>query len=113
MISSCKKFETITPDATPKMTELKVSNTFDWKTQKDITFNVIGLQGVDSKIANTMYIKSSNGEIIYFKDYLIMNQNYTLRFAVPSYEKTLIIVYGSKNSNVDITSNELTYDYTK
>lgn len=108
---SCKKDYNVTPDKTTIPTkDMVVSSNFDWKTSKEITLNVIGMKDVNPNISNTLYVKSSNGNV-YYKDVLIMNNNYTLKFAVPTTENKVILIYGSKTATIDLLSNTITYNY--
>lgn len=109
--ASCKKVDDVTPDKPKSTKDLVVTSTFDWKTSKTITLNVIGLKGVNPAIKNTLYVKSSVGDTVYFKDFLTMNTDYTLNFAVPSTETKVILVYGSKTKTIDLLSNTITFDY--
>ena len=112
ILVSCKKsYDAIPSDPPKSIMELNINSTFDWKTSKEITLNIIGLKGVDSQIINTLYVKSSVGDTTYFKDLLVMNTNYVLKFAVPSTETKVILVYGSKRFIMDLLSNEITFDY--
>jgi len=109
--SSCRKNDTVTPDKPKSTKDLVVAPTFDWKTSKIITLNVIGMKDVNPQIINTLYVKSSVGDTIYFKDILTMNTDYTLSFSVPSTETKVILVYGSKTKTIDLLSNTITFDY--
>ena len=111
--TSCKKDNSVTPD-TPKQTSTKdmvVNSSFDWKTSKQITLDVIGLKDVNPSISNVLYVKSSNGDTIYLKELLVMKNNYTLKFVVPTTETKVMIVYGSKTQNIDLLTNTITFDY--
>lgn len=111
-LASCKKMDPVTPDTTSKTTkDLVINPTFDWKTSKEITLSIIGLKEVDSMIINTLYVKSSVGDTIYYKDLLIMNTDYIIKFSVPSTETKVILVYGSKTKTLDLLSNSITFDY--
>ena len=68
------------------------------------------MKDVNPNISNTLYVKSSNGNV-YYKDVLIMNNNYTLKFAVPTTETKIILIYGSKTATIDLLSNTITFDY--
>lgn len=111
LISSCKK-DNITPDTTkPSTKDVIADPNFDWKTTKEITLNVIGLKQVNPNISNVFQIKSSNGDTIYYKDIIKMNSDYTIKFAVPSTETKVIIIYGTKTQTINLTSNSITFDY--
>ena len=110
---SCKKdYDVTVPDKSPTPTkDMVVSSSFDWKTSKEITLNVIGMKDVNSNVSNTLYVKSSNGNLVYYKDMIIMHNDYTLKFAVPTTETKVILVYGSKTATIDLLSNTITFDY--
>jgi hypothetical protein len=109
---SCQKDFNATPDTPIKSTkDLKVSSTFDWKTSKEITLNIIGMKDINPEISNVLYVRSSIGDTTYYKDLLYMNSNYTIKFAVPTTETKVILIYGSKIVTIDLITNAITYDY--
>lgn len=109
---SCRKIDDVTPSDSPKPTkELNINSSFNWKTSKEVTLNVIGLKNVSPQIKNTLYIKSTIGDTTYYKDLLIMNTDYTIKFTVPSTETKVVLIYGSKSKTLDLLSNEITFDY--
>lgn len=111
-IVSCKKSDVLPdPPANKATTDMVVSSSFDWKTTKEITLNVIGMKGVNPNVKNTLQIKSSNGDVIYYNDVIFMSSNYVLNFAVPSTETKVIIIYGTKNQIIDLVSNSINFDY--
>ena len=109
---SCRKIDDVTPSDSPKPTkELNINSSFNWKTSKEVTLNVIGLKNVSPQIKNTLYINSTIGDTTYYKDLLIMNTDYTIKFTVPSTETKVVLIYGSKSKTLDLLSNEITFDY--
>lgn len=107
---SCQK--ELNPDLIehPKPTkELRVAATFDWKTTKSITLNILGFNGVN--VSNILCINSSDSTIVYFKDWLNMGSDYMINFNVPSTETKVILTYGSKTQTIELSSNQITYDY--
>lgn len=106
-LASCKK-ENIDPVIVPTV-ELEASDNFDWKTTKDITLEISGMD-VSSSINRTLYVKSSIGDTIY-KELLFMNKDYTLVFTVPSTERSIDLEYGTKKQKIDLVSNVITFDY--
>jgi hypothetical protein len=109
---SCQKDIDVTPDTSIKSTkDLKVNSSFDWKTSKEITLNIIGLKDINPQISNVLYVRSSIGDTTYYKDLLYMNSNYTIKFVVPTTETKIVLVYGNKVTTIDLISNEITYDY--
>lgn len=110
-LSSCNKIDNVTPDTYKSSTkDLIVQSNFNWKTSKEITLDVIGLKEVNPTISNTLYIKSSIGDTIY-KDLLIMNTDYIIKFVVPSTETKVVLIYGSKTKTIDLLSNVISFDY--
>lgn len=107
---SCKKTDDVIPENPKTTKDLVVNSNFDWKTSKDITLNVIGMKGVNPYICNTLYVKSPNG-VIYYKDQLVMMNDYTIIFNIPQTEKNVILVYGSKQKTIDLVGNNITFDY--
>jgi hypothetical protein len=108
---SCKKSDDVTPDTTSTTKELVANPTFDWKTSREITLNIVGMKDINPSIINTLYVKSSFGDTIYYKELLVMANNYILKFAVPSTETKVLLVYGSKMQTVELISNSITFDY--
>lgn len=110
VVSSCRKEVPPTPDKPATTIDLKVDPSFDWKTSKDITLNVIGLKGVSPSIGNSLIIRSSKGETI-FRDYLMMDTDYSIKFTVPSTETEVLLVYGSISKSIALTSPTITFTY--
>jgi len=109
---SCRKMDIDPINNNPvPTTELQASSSFDWKTSKDITLNIIGMKDINPNISNILYVKSSNGDTIYYNDLLVMINNYTIKFAVPTTETNVIVIYGSKTQMIDLLSNTITFDY--
>jgi len=110
----CKKELTITdPGQAPEIEnplELNVSNEFDWKTTRDITLEVTGLT-MPVTVRNTIQVKSTNEEKVYLKNQLFMNQNYTLKFTIPTYETEVLITYGSIRKTLDATTDVICFNY--
>lgn len=94
----------------PNPLELNVSNSFDWKTTRDITLEVTGLD-VPANIKNTLQVKSKDELKIFLKNQVFMNQDYSLKFTIPSYETQVVITYGSIRKVVDVTSDVVYFNY--
>lgn len=110
--NGCKKEITmIEPDPNPdNPLELVVSNEFDWKTTRDITLEVTGIT-VPVSIRNTLQVKSTDEEKVYLKNQLFMDQNYTLKFTIPSYETEVLITYGSIKKVLDASPDVIYFNY--
>ncbi len=110
--SGCKKELTIvepTPNPDNPL-ELVVSNSFDWKTTRDVTLEVTGI-AIPISIRNTLQVRSTDEERVYLKSQLFMDQNYTLKFTIPSYETEVLITYGSIMKVVDATPEVIYFNY--
>lgn len=108
---SCRKNDDIVPEKPKYTKDLVVNSSFDWKTSKYITLNIIGMKDINPDIKNIMNIKSIKGDTTYYKDILYMNKDYSLKFVVPSTEKSVVIIYGSKIKTIDLVSNTIIFDY--
>jgi len=110
IFTSCKKTDIPKNENIPT-TEISASSTFDWKTTKEITLDVIGLKSVNPNIENILYVNSTIGDTTYYNDLLFMNKDYTMKFSVPTTETSVTLKYGTKVIVVDLTSNYITFDY--
>ena len=110
---SCQKDFNANPDIIKPTKELNVNSTFNWKTSKEITLNIIGMTDINPQISNTLYVKSIVGDTTYYKNLLYMNSNYIIKFVVPTTETKVTLVYGSKTVTIDLVSNDITYNYIK
>ncbi|MEI8006271.1 MAG: hypothetical protein WCI48_08690 [Bacteroidota bacterium] len=108
--SSCQKASLNAPDQTVNTQSLKVSPSFDWKTSREIMMSITGMKEISPDVSNTLYIKSSKGDVI-FKDYFQMNSDYTFKFVVPSTETSVTLVYGKKTYTAALTSSVLSFNY--
>lgn len=111
IFTSCKKDNSIIPEIPKTTKDLVVSSDFDWKTSKDITLNILGLKDVSSSIINTLYVKSSDNTVIYYKDQFIMKNDYVISFSTPKTETKINLIYGSKKKTIDLISNIVVFDY--
>lgn len=115
-LMSCKKDVTINPEPTKTTKELVVNSNFDWRTTKDITLYVTGMKDVNPLISNTLYVKSSNGDVIY-KDLLYMSKDYVIYFSVPTTDTFVTVECGATGGNYDrtqtlyLSTNKITFDY--
>lgn len=109
-LPSCAKETLPSPEQSIATKDLSAPPDFDWKTYRNVTLNVTGLKEVNPEVTNTLYINSASG-VTFYKDRLAMNQDYTLTFAVPATETSLVLIYGSKTKTLDIAAGTLTFDY--
>jgi hypothetical protein len=98
--TSCKK-DDIEPPTVQKpqnMNELVASQSFDWKTTKDFQFTING--NIDAVVK----IVSANG-VVYHKGFLKTNSPYKVNLSLPTYEKTVRIIYFGKD--IECSLNQL------
>lgn len=110
LAASCHKDILKSLDQLKFTKNLIVPENFSWKTSKEITLNIVGLKKINPSISRTLYVNSPLG-FQYYKDFLKMNTDYTVRFAVPSTETRIVLSFGSKIKTIDLTSNLVTFDY--
>ena len=111
LVSCNKDSSTITENSIKSTKNLTAQSKFDWKTSKEITLTIIGMTNINPNITNVLLVKSSNGDTVYYKDILVMLNDYTLKFSVPTIETKVILIYGSKTATIDLLSNTITYNY--
>lgn len=106
LTSSCRKdrIADITP-ANPEMKSIEVTDQFDWKTMKDIQ---VLLEG---PVTSLVEIIGQEGTV-YHKAYLIQNQLYDVKLAIPVFEKKLTILYYGKSVAIDVDKTQLNYKFT-
>lgn len=90
--TSCKKddIEPLTVQKPQNMDNLVANQSFDWKTTKDFQFTING--NIDAVVK----ISSSTG-VVYHKGFLKTNSPYKVNLSLPSYEKTVHIIYFGKD----------------
>jgi hypothetical protein len=112
LLGSCKKFEV--PEkkigVTQNFKELKVEESFEWKSTKFIKLNVIGIETLNPVRAN-FNIKDINGNLIMAESRL-MSESFNLDFEIPTAEKKIIVQFGSLTKEIEINSDKLSFDYS-
>jgi hypothetical protein len=102
---SCRKDIPIFQDETPKtMEELKVPSGFDWKTTKQVELTLTGSSN------GIVTVTSLNGTS-YQKAFLSVNQAYTMKLTVPSYEKTVRLLFLGQQVTLELTGSSLSYNF--
>jgi pyruvate carboxylase len=112
MFSSCKKeFETTAPQKkVTTINELNPSQSFDWSTTKQVTFNVTG-QPVPVSIKRLLVVKDADGTV-YFNYYHKMSDNLSIKFSLPAYVTKVKVEYGSIVKDVDIQGNIIKFKFS-
>ncbi len=97
---SCRKDYSQQPETVPQsMDELRVSDSFNWKTTTDYHFTLTaGKNGI-------VEIRSEDG-IVFHRANLISGASYKTKLAVPSYVKNLVIFHRGQMTHVEL-NNEL------
>ncbi len=101
-ISSCQKDRNITSDKLQAMEELTIPDNFNWKTTRDIT-----IQFTASKTGIVELLNLYN--VRYQQAFINEMGTYTMKLTLPSYEKKVKVKFGSQETELDITSDILTY----
>jgi hypothetical protein len=115
-LSSCKKdwMEKVTPETktqeVSKFSELKVQENFDWKTSKEFSLSVTGLQTI-AKVNGTLVVTSDDGKITFYQGNHAMDQSFVTKFNVPVHIKGIVVNYGSITKNFSTNSNQIQFDY--
>lgn len=107
LFTSCKK-DNIDPPTIQKpqsMNELVASPTFDWKTTKDYHFSIKGIND------GVLKIISDNG-VVYHRGNMKANTVYSINISLPSYEKSVRLVYWGNEINCVLTQTIINYTFT-
>jgi hypothetical protein len=115
-LSSCKK--SLMEKATPvnrtqnasKFAEIKVQENFDWKTTKEFSLNVSGLETI-APVQGTMKVTSDDGKIVFYQGSHKMNESFNVKFLVPSHIKGLNVSFGSITKNFSTLAQQIQFDY--
>ena len=110
LFTSCEKILDDTSNATPsKLSELKVSDDFNWSTGNTIQLTITGLP-TEVPVQSTLTISMTNGTTL-FSEFHQMDQDLTLSITLPSSEKELVLKYGSLNQTVTILNNKADFSF--
>jgi hypothetical protein len=104
LVSSCKKDEPVVPQVPGTMKELKVPGNFTWKTNKEIRV------AITASSAGLAEVTNENG-IACSKAFITAGKAYTMKVALPSYQKKIHLRFQGKEVTLDITSDLLQYSF--
>jgi hypothetical protein len=105
VFTSCKKDRYYQDDQKPEnMEALKVPSNFDWKTTKDIQLTLT------AKSSGIVEVNNKQG-ISYQKAFLTSGQPYTMRLTVPSYENAVKLRFLGQESELELASGPLQYNF--
>ncbi len=111
-VTSCKKdveLQKETSTAPNSFKEIKADPTFNWKSTKVISLNVIAADPA-IEISNTLFVKTENGEVLLSK-LQKMNEAYIGKLTVPSKTEKVIISYGSIVKTISVTNGNVVMNY--
>lgn len=107
--TSCKKTSN-TPPVT-KFSEIKTSNTFDWKTTRKINFQVTGIPTLVNE-KNLLMVSSADGKEVYFKNFMAMSQNLSTTVVIPRGVTNVLVSFGTIKKTMAVTGGTLDFNYT-
>ncbi len=111
LLGSCTKFEV--PEkkigTTQNFKELKVEESFEWKTTKNIQLKVTGLETINP-VRGNFSIKNHEGNLI-LEESRLMSESFELNLEIPITEKKIIVQFGSLIKEIEINSTELNFEY--
>ncbi len=111
LLGSCTKLEV--PEkkigATQNFKELKVEESFDWKTTKNIQLKVTGIETINP-VRGNFSIKNLDGNLI-MEESRLMSESFNLNMEIPLSEKKIIVQFGSLIKEIEINSNDLSFEY--
>lgn len=105
LFASCRKdFETDPVTAPTTMADLQVPSNFDWKTTKDINLT---LKGNSNGLAEVVGSKG----VIYQKAFLQAGTSYSIKVAIPTYEKNLKLRFMGKEADVELDGSSIEHSF--
>jgi|DEB19_MinimDraft_2_1074335.scaffolds.fasta_scaffold01327_2 hypothetical protein len=114
-ISSCKKdleLQKTLPNANVSPThfkEIKVVPTFNWKSTKVISLNVMAAN-TPIEITNTLVVKTETGDVVFSK-LQKMNEAYIGNITLPLKAEKVIISYGTIVKTIAINNGNVVMNY--
>jgi hypothetical protein len=111
LLGSCTKFEV--PEkkigTTQNFKELKVEESFEWKTTKNIQLKVSGKESI-IPVRDNFSIKNIDGNLIQ-EESRLMSESFIINLEIPITEKKIIVEFGSLIKEIEINSAELSFEY--
>jgi hypothetical protein len=114
---SCKKNLPEPSPVTPtikatKVGELKASESFNWKTTKDVEINIKGLNTL-TPINRTLIVSTVDGKSVFYRAQQLMSLSSTISLVIPATVSEIKVNYGTISKTVSISGNKFQFDYTK
>jgi hypothetical protein len=113
-LSSCKKNLTENQDlpkgnTTTKFSELKTTESFDWKTNKELTFNYVGFPTINP-VKTTLTISSEDGKVVLYSGMQEMSANLEVKLAIPTNMGTIKVKYGAVEKTYQTNVSKISFD---
>ena len=115
-LTSCKKdlLEKVTPNSQDEPSnsfkQMKVGPDFDWKSSKEITLKIEGLNTI-APINGTFIVSSLDNKIIFYQALQPMNLSMTTKFVVPNHIKELSVSFGTIQKVYPTQNNAIDFNY--
>jgi|688.fasta_scaffold807336_1 hypothetical protein len=115
-LTSCKKdlLEKVTPtsqdETSNSFKQMKVGPDFDWKSSKEITLKIEGLNTI-TPIRETFTVSSLDNKIIFYQALQTMNVSLTTKFVVPNHIKELSVSFGTIKKVYNTQNNNIDFNY--
>lgn len=113
-LTSCKKQLTEKQDKpndnkVTKFSELKTSESFDWKTTNEITFKYVGIPTIEP-VRTTLTISSEDGKKIFYAGNQEMAKSFEMKLAVPTNMNNLVVKYGAVSKTFSTSLSQISFD---
>lgn len=113
-LTSCKKQLTENQDLpknslTKKFSELKTTESFDWKTNKELTFNYVGFPTINP-VKTTLTISSEDGKVVLYSGMQEMSANLEVKLAIPTNMGTIKVKYGAVEKTYQTNVSKISFD---
>jgi len=114
-LTSCKKQlnenKDLPSNPNPKkFSELKTSESFDWKTTNEVIFSYVGIPTIEP-VKTTLTITSEDGKTVLFAGNQEMAKSFQTKLAIPTNMNKVLVKYGAVtktyNTNVSIISFDI------
>jgi len=115
LATSCKKSNefsntTVNSEAATSFKKLTVSDNFNWKNDRMVSFTVQPLQ-MSEAIYSTIRVKVDGNPTAIYSALIAMNAAHSATFKVPSHVEEVTISFGSIVKIVPIVNNSLSFNF--
>ena len=92
------------PESSRSMGDLNIPANFDWKTQKDITFSLVGYQ------TGAVRLIAEDGTVYHHAN-LVANNEYAFKLTVPAYMNEITAVYRGQQVEFNLNRSEIEHTF--